>query len=75
MTAAEEEVSLRPLRPGAGSNPFAAFGKGLGFGVKGRQVCGMWRSAASTCDRDLPLRGSLGAACVGYGAPTDIVLP
>ena len=34
-----EEVSLRPLslRPGgAGANPFAAFGKGAGFTIRGK---------------------------------------
>jgi hypothetical protein len=37
----EDEVSLRPLalRPGGNvANPFASFGKGLGFGVKGKKV-------------------------------------
>ena len=37
--AETEEVSLRPLslRPGgAGANPFAAFGKGAGFTIRGK---------------------------------------
>ncbi|KXZ53095.1 hypothetical protein GPECTOR_8g86 [Gonium pectorale] len=38
----DEELSLRPLalRPGGnvGANPFASFGKGLGFGVKGKKA-------------------------------------
>lgn len=38
MTVEGEEISLRPLRPGGNAaNPFASFGKGLGFG-KGKKV-------------------------------------
>jgi hypothetical protein len=41
MVAESEEISLRPmsLRPGgAGKNPFAAFGKGAGAGLRSRTV-------------------------------------
>ncbi|GFR43879.1 hypothetical protein Agub_g5008 [Astrephomene gubernaculifera] len=37
----DDEVSLRPLalRPGGNvANPFASFGKGLGFGIKGKKA-------------------------------------
>lgn len=37
----EDEVSLRPLalRPGGNvANPFSSFGKGLGFGIRGKKV-------------------------------------
>ncbi|KAG2453432.1 hypothetical protein HYH02_001655 [Chlamydomonas schloesseri] len=38
MTVEGEEISLRPLRPGGNAaNPFASFGKGLGFG-KGKKA-------------------------------------
>ncbi|PNH12771.1 Eukaryotic initiation factor iso-4F subunit p82-34 [Tetrabaena socialis] len=35
--AADGEVSLRPLAKG-GANPFAVFGKGLGYGIKGKKA-------------------------------------
>ncbi|GLC43129.1 Eukaryotic translation initiation factor 4 gamma 1 [Pleodorina starrii] len=47
----EDEVSLRPLalRPGGNvANPFASFGKGLGFGIKGK------KAAASAADDKPP---------------------
>ncbi|EFJ50942.1 eukaryotic translation initiation factor 4 [Volvox carteri f. nagariensis] len=47
----EDEVSLRPLalRPGGNvANPFASFGKGLGYGVKGK------KAAASSSAEDKP---------------------
>ncbi|GIL98523.1 hypothetical protein Vretimale_3893, partial [Volvox reticuliferus] len=49
----DDEVSLRPLalRPGGNvANPFANFGKGLGFGVKGK------KAAASSSSEDKPLK-------------------
>lgn len=56
--AEAEEISLRPLslRPGAaGSNPFAAFGKGAGFGIRAKPV------STSSC-----LLGQLYAALASY---------
>jgi hypothetical protein len=51
----DESISLRPVvlkpqAPGlaAGSNPFASFGKGAGFGIKAKKVC-CWAAAALLC--------------------------
>ncbi|GLI58622.1 hypothetical protein VaNZ11_000357 [Volvox africanus] len=49
----DDEVSLRPLalRPGGNvANPFASFGKGLGFGIKGK------KAAAASSSEDKPPR-------------------